>query len=154
MLPEPSYSVVFVLLSVFALLSIFVFRFQRTTLGISRVLDTGRDIRGELTPLWIVGLYWVDLGLGLLLAVLILARFGWIWLLVFLVSSLVATALVDVVSPLPSYAQCFGIIKRHLARSSRPSANLERAKRAVDAYVLLGMVSDIESRYRRPNGLL
>ena len=120
---------VWVLLGVFVLLTVFTFRFQRITLSISRALDTGEDLTGELAPRWMMLLYSIDFILGLILAVLIFIQFSWIWLLVFLALSITGIALADVVSPLPSHAQCFKIIKRHLSHVSTNREDLLRGER-------------------------
>jgi hypothetical protein len=93
-----------------------VFRFQRTTLGISRLLFGVGDakVQSLLTPDWIGLLGWLNSALSIILIILILICFDWLLAIIFVFYLLIGAVIVDFITPLPSYKQCFNIIKNSL----------------------------------------
>jgi hypothetical protein len=103
------------LVIIYVINNTFVYRFQRTTLGISR--QTGdRGLQATLTPNWIAWLYWSNFILLIGLSILIFVTFSWLWLLIFLVYAFVVTPIIGVLFPIPSYKKCFEMIKKGLQK--------------------------------------
>ncbi len=126
-----TYTVVGFILAYVALTQ-YVFRFQRTTRGISQLLadDVSRSVQMVLTPTWLGVLGWLSTMLGVVTTVVVWFEWGWIGLGMFLLYALVGDALVDVVSPLPTYRHCFDVIEREL-RSSPDATHAEQILEAV-----------------------
>jgi len=94
----------------------FVFRFQRTTLSVSRVLlnQGNANLQMLLTPNWVGLLGRINRGLWIALTMSIFVEFGWLWSVVLLGYIFFGSAITDIITPVPSYAQCFTIIKKTL----------------------------------------
>jgi len=104
----------------------FLYRFQRTTLGISRRIRD-RKLQATLTPNWITITYWINFILLIGLPVLIFIEFNWLWVLIFLIYSFIITPLIDIfLLPIPSYKSCFAIIKKGLQKDIRKSKDEAR----------------------------
>ncbi len=101
----------------------FLYRFQRTTLGIARRIGD-RKLQATLTPNWITIIYWINFILLIGLSVLIFIEFGWLWTLIFLIYSFIITPLIDILLlPVPSYKSCFAMIKKGLRKDVKESKN-------------------------------
>lgn len=106
----------FLLLGLYVVISVYTFRFQRTTLSISReILGRGDpDLQLVLTPNWMGVLAWSGTALLVINLVLFFIYFGWIWALGILGYGFIFGAFVDMVTPLPPYYHCFNIVEREL----------------------------------------
>lgn len=135
---------VLILILVKIILTTFVFRFQRTTLSISRkVLGVGNaNFQSILTPNWIGILGWADTGLSILLIGLIFIKFGWLWALLAIAFIIFGATIIDVISPIPSYKLCFNLIKRSLKNDiTKEDENNEKLEQVLD------LVINIEKEY-------
>jgi len=97
----------------------YLFRFQRTTLQISRKLNDGSrsiDLQNAMTPTWMGVLGWGKMLAGIGLSVLIWLVWGWLALAGFLAYMFLLGAWVDFISPLPTYGHCIKMIEIALAR--------------------------------------
>lgn len=103
----------------------FLYRFQRTTLSISRQIGD-RKLQATLTPNWITIIYWMNFILLIGLSVLIFIEFGWLWTLIFLIYSFIITPLIDIFLPVPSYKSCFAMIKKGLQKDVKKSKDETR----------------------------
>ena len=103
------------LLALYTLLNQYLFRLQRTGLGITRVLGGGLatfGLRQALTPTWAGGLGWLKtLVLAPLTGFMVWSTWGWSALAGFALYVFFLTAFVDVISPFPSYRHCFRVIE-------------------------------------------
>lgn len=111
------------LFAAYAILSQYVFRFQRTARGISQELLGGVDqnLMLLLTPGWMGALGWTS---SLLFVISIAAAWwalGWIVALTVVAYGLLLSAIIDVISPLPTYSHCFNIIESTLRAASDPT---------------------------------
>lgn len=111
------------LFAAYAILSQYVFRFQRTTRGISQELLDGVDqnLMLLLTPGWMGTLGWTS---SLLFVISIAAAWwalGWVATLAVVAYGLLLSAIIDVISPLPTYSHCFNIVESTLKAASDPT---------------------------------
>lgn len=115
----------FLLLGLYVVISVYTFRFQRTTLSISREIlghgDPGLQL--VLTPNWMGVLGWIGTALLVINIVLFFIYFGWIWALGILGYGFIFGAFVDMVTPLPSYNHCFNIIEKELQNQIKKLKN-------------------------------
>jgi hypothetical protein len=134
--------VIFILLPIYLIINTYSFRFQRTTLSIARTIGD-RRIKSAITPPWAGIMGWISWILLIALAVLIFFVFSWIWSLVLLIYSFAGTALIDLITPVPSYQHCFTKIKIYL------NSNLENPKNnSVEGiHQLIEAVDNIEAKY-------
>lgn len=103
--------IVFIL---YFLINTFVFRFQRTTLSISRE-HLGQNYpkyQMILTPKWVGVLGWINKLLMLFSVVFAFVFYGLVSIFLVLLYSFIGTALVDTITPWPSYSKCFEIIEK------------------------------------------
>ena len=118
----------------------FLYRFQRTTLSISRQIGD-RKLQATLTPNWITIIYWTNFILLIGLSVLIFIEFNWLWVLIFLIYSFIITPLIDILFlPIPSYKNCFAIIKRGLQK------DVKKSKDKVQKLAFLQLLEAVENK--------
>jgi hypothetical protein len=89
--------------------AVFTFRFQRTTLGISRSLVGNANLQIALTPIWIGILGWLHTFALICLTTLLWYHYSWIFGIGFLALGTAGLALINAVSPVPSYHRCFDL---------------------------------------------
>jgi hypothetical protein len=138
---------IIVLLIIYFISNIFVFRFQRTTLNISRaIIDYGdSNIQALLTPNWIGLLGWIDRGLWIILCPLLFIQFGWISVIIFLLYVFIGGAFIDVITPFPSYNQCFKIIEKSLNKDIQTTLDQDKKTALTN---LSGEVIKIKEKYK------
>ena len=122
-----SVSLFVVLFVAYVGLSEYVFRFQRTTRSVSQLLvgHVDRSLQTVLTPNWMGALGWFSTGLAVATGFCAWLVFGWLAVLGVAGYALVIAALVDVVSPLPTYRHCFDVMESCLQSASDPDAAAE-----------------------------
>ena len=100
------------LLISYAVIGQYVFRFQRTTLGITRQIGGGMssDLQIALTPGWVGALGWLRKLVMLAAGFMVWRTWGWIPLSVFALYAFVLGSFADVISPFPTYRHCFDIV--------------------------------------------
>ena len=115
------------LIAVFVANSVFTFRFQRTTLGICRVLLGQNDVRVQaaMSPVWIGFLGWTHSALIVVVTFLLWSIYGWPFGIAVLIYSFLGLALLNRVSPLPTYRFCFRLIESELDKRIREDASGE-----------------------------
>ena len=120
-----------VLLLIYFVVTTYTFRFQRTTLSLSReILGFGStDVQVMLTPNWMGVLGWAGTALLVLNVVLVFIAFGWVYSLLLIFYAFVLGALVDAITPLPSYTHTFNIIERHLEQEARRAIARQEAEK-------------------------
>lgn len=135
------------LLIIYFINNTFVFRFQRTTLSISREMIGYGDphMQALLTPNWMGLLGWIDMGLWIILCPLLFIRFGWISVIIFLLCVFIGTALIDSFTPFPSYNQCFKIIEKSLNKDIQTTSNQNKKTTLVN---LLGEIAKIKEKHK------
>lgn len=77
-----------------------------------------------MTPVWLGALGWMSMALFIASLSLVFVSFGWIGAAIFLLYAFVGGALVDVVTPIPSYKACIALVRKELEKDvvgSRPS---------------------------------
>lgn len=128
---------ILVLVVVFVANSVFTFRFQRTTLGICRELFGRRDTRVQIlmTPPWVGFLGWSHTALFIAVTAVLWITYGWPFGLGALVYGFVGLAVVDMVSPLPTYRFCFKLIEGELDKhaSADTTEDIARLKARISA---------------------
>lgn len=109
-------TIFYILLFIYLILNTFVFRYQRTTLGISRKISGigNSNIQAMLTPAWMGGLGLIKTILIVGLIIWAYFLYNWIFSAAIIVFVFLGTTIVDIVSPFPTYNQCFKIIKKSL----------------------------------------
>ena len=109
------------LLISYVVLSQYVFRFQRTTRGITLLIGGGMssDLQIALTPSWVGALGWLKTAVMLAARFMVWRTWGWIPLASFALYAFVLGALADVISPFPTYRHCFRAIERVLERDGQ-----------------------------------
>lgn len=109
-------TIVIILLIAYFIINTFVYRFQRTTLSISRdIIGYGNlNMQALLTANWIGLLGWINTCLWIILCPLLFIKLGWLFAIIFLLYVFIGTSFIDTITPLPSYNQCFEIIKKSL----------------------------------------
>jgi len=138
------------LLLTYFIINTFAFRFQRTTLSISRsILNVGKaEFQALLTPVWIGLLGWISQALWIIISILLFLQFGWIQALVFLLYVFMGTAFFDSITPLPSYNQCFNIIEKNLKKGVNKSKNLLQK---IGLEEILEKIQTIKKEYKIKN---
>lgn len=111
-------------------LAIYSFRFQRTTLSISRMmgisgLQNTANVQMLLTPSYFGALGWVSSILGATVFGLMLSNLGWLFGIMYLLIRVIGISIIDIFTPLPSYTHCFGIIERHLQNEVKNNKSAE-----------------------------
>ena len=109
------------LLISYVVLDQYVFRFQRTTRGITQQIGGGMssDLPITLTPGWVGALGWISKILMLAAGFMVWRTWGWIPLFGFALYAFVLGSFVDVISPFPTYGHCFRSIERVLQRDGQ-----------------------------------
>lgn len=100
----------------------YVFRFQRTTLGITRLVGGGRrtvDLQVAMTPDWVGTLGWISTLAMIVAGFMVWRTWGWLPLGGFALYVVVLAPSVDVISPFPTYRHCFQVIERVLERDGQ-----------------------------------
>ena len=117
--------IVFILLGIFFVNYIFIFRFQRVTLNISRILmgTVSDNVQMFLTPNWIGILGWLNKLLIIVLSIMILTVFNWMWLVIFIFFTFFGMGLFDFITIWLSYKQCFNIIRKSISSDITKSKN-------------------------------
>ena len=109
---------VIVLIVIHFFLFVYTFRFQRTTLGLSREhLGQGTSKYQQiLTPTWMGILGWFQTILYVSAIISVFFVYGWLFAVGYILISQVGFTLVDGITPIPSYTHCFKTIKNHLLK--------------------------------------
>lgn len=143
---EPMTILTFAILAFYLINNTFTFRFQRTTLSISQVLfnEGNPRIQVLMSPIWLGILGWTNTGLTILLSVLMWISFGWIYTILFWAYALLGTAIVDSITPFPSYNFCFRIIKKSMKKDLSKTQSIEDKEILQE---MLSKVENIESEY-------
>ena len=132
---SPKSIAVLALIVVFVANSMFTFRFQRTTLGICRELFGHNDKKVQIlmTPPWVGFLGWFHTALIVVVTGVLWLTYGWPFGLGALIYGFAGLAVVDVVSPLPTYRFCFKLIESELDKhaSTDTSGEFTRLKAQV-----------------------
>lgn len=117
-----------ILLFIYFVIDTFVYRFQRTTLSISRsIIGVGNsNLQSWLTPDWMGLLGWISRTLWIIITILLFFYFGWSFTLIFLLYVFLGGAFVDFITPLPSYSQCFKIIENHLKKEVQQTLDFDK----------------------------
>jgi hypothetical protein len=111
--------------ALFAVNGIFVFRFQRTTLGVARKIVGATEtqvvgaMQALMTPVWIGTLGWAHTICLLLLPLLIWWHYTWYYGAAVVLGATVGIALFDFLSPLPPYSYCFRLMLAELDQRIR-----------------------------------
>ena len=121
---------IYALCAIFAINGVFTCRFQRTTLGICRTLLGQNDARVQafMTPAWVGLLGWIHTALIVVVTAILWFAYGWPFGVGALVYSFVGMAIVDAVSPLPTYGFCFRLIERELESRMKADTSGEVAR--------------------------
>lgn len=129
-------TVTIALLIAYVTLYQYVFRFQRTTRGITQMVcgAVRSDVQIALTPTWVGTLGWLSKLLILITAFMVWKTWSWVALGAFFLYAFALGAVVDVLSPFPSHAHCFRIIEKGLKADGQ--AELLEAVRGVRAQYL------------------
>jgi hypothetical protein len=108
----------------YVLLSQYVFRFQRTTRGVSHELVGVTDPRLQIlvTPNWMGALGWLSTALWIIATILTWVAFGWLGGVGVVIYAFIFGALTDIVSPFPTYTHCFNVIESALRSGPRDLA--------------------------------
>jgi len=69
---------------------------------------------------------WIDTGLWIILCPLLFIQFGWFFIIIFLLYVFIGTAFIDMITPLPSYNQCFKIIEKSLNKDIQTASNQDK----------------------------
>jgi len=134
------------LLFIYFVIDTFVYRFQRTTLSISRsIIGVGNpNLQSWLTPDWVGLLGWISRALWIIITILLFFYFGWSFTLIFLSYVFLGGAFVDFITPFPSYNQCFKIIEKSLKKDIKTALNPDKKEALIN---LLSEVERIKERY-------
>ena len=134
------------LILVHFLLFVYTFRFQRTTLGISRqALGQGSaQYQGVLTPSWMGILGWAQTGLYIIAIVMVFLTYGWLYAIGYVVGSQIGYSMFDAITPFPSYTYCFNVIKRHI-NSEMAKANDDEARQSLEMILASVVRSETEA---------
>ena len=126
----------------------YTFRFQRTTLSISRSLVGDSSIQTMLTPVWVGILGWMNVPLMVLAIIAIGLSYSWVLAIMYFIALHLVHSTVDTFTPIPSYKHCFSIIKKHLSKSSDLGrVNKKNVRTTLEADKLLSEVKNIEKQY-------
>ncbi|MFH0936941.1 MAG: hypothetical protein V1808_01455 [Candidatus Daviesbacteria bacterium] len=128
-LPLPIYLVTIVVI-VDLLLTIYSFRFQRTTLSIARNMGAqGINNQGNiqilLTPNYLGYISFINTIIGASAFVLIGFNIGWIYSIGYLLIKWFGTGIIDIFIPIPSYSYCLNLIEKHLNNEVKSKKNIE-----------------------------
>lgn len=98
-----------------------MFRFQRTTLSLSREHLGAGDTNYQtlLTPNWMGALGWINSALLVVNIILFLVFYGWVWSLLIIACGLALTGIFDAFTPLPTYSHCFDVVSKHLGKEEK-----------------------------------
>ena len=109
------------LLISYVVLDQYVFRFQRTTRGITQQIGGGMssNLPIALTPGWVGALGWISKIVMLAAGFMVWRTWGWTPLFGFALYAFVLGSFVDVISPFPTYRHCFRSIERVLERDGQ-----------------------------------
>jgi len=126
-LNEPFVSI---LLFAYFVINTFIFRFQRTTLMISRKIKIigvgGPNLQLILTPNWVGLLGWISQGLWIIISILLFFQFGWVFTLIFFLYVFIGVGFFDFITPFPSHNRCFKIIENNLNKEIQKASYLIR----------------------------
>lgn len=126
---------ILVLIAGFIANSAFIFRFQRTTLGICREMFGADDwrVQAVMTPAWVGFLGWTHRVLIFVVSGVLWKSYGWPFALGAFVYGFLGLALMDVISPLPTYRFCFRLIEGELDKRKKEddSGEISRFKERV-----------------------
>ncbi|OGJ68031.1 hypothetical protein A3B61_00310 [Candidatus Peribacteria bacterium RIFCSPLOWO2_01_FULL_53_10] len=132
--------------------SIFCFRFQRVTLAVSRKLKESEDtyrnkktnkLQSFMTPTWLGALGWLSTLLLIAAFFLIFVAFGWMWALGVVLYAFVGGAIVDVITPIPSYQYCLELAQKEIRKSL--AGSIINAASSDQAFLLLRLSKQIEN---------
>jgi hypothetical protein len=105
--------IIFILFFADFFITTFTFRYQRTTLNISRTILGVADanLQASLSPTWVGALSIISLLFKVILAILIYYELPLICPLIYILYAIFGTAINDLFSTFPSYNYCFNIVK-------------------------------------------
>jgi hypothetical protein len=104
------------------ILRIYTFRFQRTTLGISRRARPNADkrkhaqLQAVMSPMWVGRLVFLSHLTGLALIILTGLYVNWFLAIPCLLYIFLIPGLLDIISPWPTYRHCLSLIKKQLKK--------------------------------------
>jgi len=83
------------------------------------------NIQALLSPTWLGLLGWANTILCIVISVSLFLELGWFYLSIFLIYVFVGTALIDVITPIPSYNRCFEIIENSLSKDIKKALDVD-----------------------------
>jgi hypothetical protein len=104
----------FAVAGLYVILNQYLFRFQRVTRSLARSVFSGADqVNGQIimTPTWVGMLGWMLLPFNAAIAIGFIWLVGWTAGLIWLTYAFLGVALVNWVTPLPSYEHCFELVE-------------------------------------------
>ena len=121
---------ILVLAGAFVMNATFTFRFQRTTLSICRALYGQNDPRVQtvMTPVWLGLLGWTHTALIFVMTGVLWYFYGWLFGVAAFLYGFAGLALLDLISPLPTYRFCFKLIEAELDRHTKTDTSGEFAR--------------------------
>lgn len=127
--------------SIFLIIFLFAFMYQRTTLTIARIIQNLpiTEVQMILTPTWIGLIGWISYGMYVA-CILIGFEFGW----TFGILSFIFAYILSVIIPIPS-SFFFNMIKDHLDNEIKNCKNKEKARIFED---FENKVKDIRKEYK------
>lgn len=108
----------------------FIFRFQRTTLGITRSMgysdiQNAGSIQSFLTPDYLSTIHWINTILSAISFTLLGINISWVLAIVYLMFIFIITGVIDVFLPIPTHKFCINMIKKHLNKQRQKSKSIE-----------------------------
>lgn len=138
----------FVLLITLVTLTVnsFIFRFQRTTLGIARTMGYSDmqnvgSIQSFLTPDFLSAIHWINTILSAISFTLLGININWILAIVYLIFTFIVTGVIDVFLPIPTHKFCIEMIKKHLNNQKQKSKSIETLALTVK---VLGIIDEVK----------
>lgn len=124
----------------------FVFRFQRTTLGIARAMGYSDmqnvgSIQSFLTPDFLSAIHWINTVLSAISFTLLGINISWILAIIYLIFIFIITGVIDAFLPIPSHKFCIGVIKNHLNNQKQKSKSIETLALTVQVF---GVIDDVK----------
>jgi hypothetical protein len=124
----------------------FVFRFQRTTLGIARSMGYSDihnlgEIQLFLTPSYVGLIQWTNTIIGAINFTLLGINIGWIIAVAYLAFIFIAMGVIDVFLPIPTHKYCTDIIKKHLNTQRQKSRSIETLALTIK---VLGVIDEVK----------
>lgn len=136
------FMVIFIVINI--LLSMYTFRFQRTTLSIARNMGAhGITNQGNvqllLTPNYLGYISYLNVVIGACAFALIVFSTGWVYAIIYLLLTWLGLGITDIFIPFPTYKHCLDLIEKHLNSEVRSKRNIELLAISIQ---LLGEVNE------------